>query len=49
RLGNRLLGNDEDAAGLEFTLNGPTLRFNHGTRIALTGADMGATLDGEPV
>ncbi len=49
RLGNRLLGNAEDAAGLEFTLNGPTLRFNHGTRIALTGADMGATLDGEPL
>ncbi|MBU59917.1 MAG: urea carboxylase [Alcanivorax sp.] len=49
RLGNRLLGNDEDAAGLEFTLNGPTLRFNSATRVALTGADMGATLDGEPV
>lgn len=49
RLGNRILGNAEDAAGLEFTLNGPTLRFNHGTRFALTGADMGATLDGEPV
>lgn len=46
RLGNRLLGNDEDAAGLEFTLNGPTLKFNQATRIALTGADMQATLDG---
>ncbi len=49
RLGNRLLGNDENAAGLECTLNGPTLRFNRNTRIALTGADMGATLDGESV
>ncbi len=49
RLGNRLLGNDENAAGLECTLNGPTLRFNRDTRIALTGADMGATLDGESV
>ncbi|MBM7332640.1 MAG: urea carboxylase [Alcanivorax sp.] len=49
RLGNRLLGNQETAAGLEFTLNGPTLRFNRATRVALTGADMNATLDGEPV
>ncbi|AFT69446.1 Urea amidolyase related protein [Alloalcanivorax dieselolei B5] len=49
RLGNRLLGNDNNAAGLECTLNGPTLRFNRDTRIALTGADMGATLDGKPV
>src|SRR5690606_10677748 len=28
RLGNRLLGNDDSAAGLEFTAQGPTLRFN---------------------
>ena len=49
RLGNRLLGNAENAAGLEFTLNGPTLKFNQVTRIALTGADMQATLDGQPV
>ncbi len=46
RLANRLLGNEEKAAGLEFTLNGPTLKFNQATRIALTGADMQATLDG---
>ncbi|HEX4938818.1 MAG TPA: 5-oxoprolinase/urea amidolyase family protein, partial [Candidatus Kapabacteria bacterium] len=46
RLGNRLLGNDERAAGLEITLNGPTLRFNCDTHIALTGATMAATLDG---
>ncbi len=49
RLGNRLLGNDEDAAGLEFTAAGPTLRFNTATRICLTGADFGAKLDGAPV
>jgi urea carboxylase len=49
RLGNRVLGNSEESAGLEFTLNGPTLRFNSDTFIALTGADLGATLDGEPV
>jgi urea carboxylase len=49
RLGNRLLGNEEDAAGLEITAAGPTLLFNAATRICLTGADFGATLDGEPV
>ncbi len=49
RLGNRLLGNKAGAAGLEFTLNGPTLRFNSATTIALTGADLGATLDGDLV
>ncbi len=49
RLGNRLLGNSEQCAGLELTLNGPTLKFNCGTRIVLTGACMQATLDGKPV
>ncbi len=46
RLGNRLLGNAENAAGLEITLNGPTLRFNCDTHIAITGASIAATLDG---
>ncbi len=49
RLGNRLLGNPEGAAGLELTVNGPTLRFNADTVIALTGAPMTARLDGQPV
>ncbi len=49
RLGNRLLGNDEGTAGLEITAAGPTLFFNVATRICLTGADFGATLDGAPV
>ncbi|MCB1061978.1 MAG: urea carboxylase [Verrucomicrobiae bacterium] len=49
RLANRLVGNPEEAAGLEMTLSGPTLHFNHDTVIALTGAPMAATLDGEPV
>jgi urea carboxylase len=49
RLGNRLLGNEETAAGLEITLTGPALRFNKATRIALTGAEMNAQLNGEPV
>ncbi len=49
RLGNRLLGNDETAAGLEFTAAGPTLLFNALARICLTGADFSAKLDGVPV
>lgn len=49
RLANRLVGNDECAAGLEMTLAGPTLRFNHDCIIALAGAEMGATLDGDPI
>ncbi len=49
RLGNRLLGNPEDAAGLELTVNGPSLKFNTHAVIALTGAAMRAMLDGEPV
>lgn len=49
RLGNRLLDNAESAAGLEITLNGPTLKFNCATQVVLTGANMPSTLDGEPV
>lgn len=49
RLANRIVGNHEAAAGIECTLQGPTLRFHGDAVIALTGADMGATLDGETV
>lgn len=49
RLGNRLLGNDEGAAGLEITAAGPTLLFNTAARVCMTGADFQATLDGMPV
>jgi urea carboxylase len=49
RLANRLVGNPAEAAALEITLSGPTLRFNVAALIALAGADMGATLDGVPV
>ena len=44
-LGNRLLNNLKDAAGLEITLNGPTLRFNQSTQIVLTGAAMDVHLN----
>jgi len=49
RLANRLVGNASDAAGLEITVSGPTLHFACDSRIALTGADFGAWLNGQPV
>ncbi|ROM78447.1 urea carboxylase [Pseudomonas brassicacearum] len=49
RLGNRLLGNEEGAAALEITMNGPLLRFNCDARVAVTGAAIALTLDGEAV
>ena len=49
RLANRLVGNAEGVAALEMTATGPTLRFNCASLIALGGADMGATLDGQPL
>jgi urea carboxylase len=49
RLANRIVGNAPDAAGIEATLIGPTLRFHGDTVVALTGAECAATLDGEPV
>jgi urea carboxylase len=49
RLGNRLLGNPEGAAGLEWTAVGPVLRFDLAATICLTGAQSDATLDDTPV
>ncbi|MGH9529228.1 MAG: hypothetical protein ACRD2S_04835, partial [Terriglobales bacterium] len=49
RIGNRLVGNAEGAAGLEMTLLGGSFLFPQGAIVALTGSDFGATLDGAPV
>jgi urea carboxylase len=49
RLGNRLLGNAEGAAGLEITALGPSLLFNSAATVCLTGAEVDASLDGAPV
>ena len=49
RLANRLVGNPDTAAALECTVQGPSLRFNTAAVIALTGAQMSATLDHKPV
>ena len=48
RLANALVGNSSRAAGLEFTVHGPSFKMNEATIISITGADFSATLDGEP-
>ncbi|MBP2168921.1 urea carboxylase [Erwinia toletana] len=49
RLANQLLGNHPDAAGLEITLHGPTLRFNRDCALVISGAQIDARLDQQPV
>jgi antagonist of KipI len=49
RIGNKLVGNDESAAGLEMTLLGGSFRFPDGAVIALAGSHFGATLDDAPL
>jgi urea carboxylase len=47
RTANALVGNGPDTCALELTVSGPTLRFHADARIALAGAAMRLTLDGE--
>ena len=49
RAANLLVGNREGDAGLEMTLAGPSLRFLDETVVAITGADLMPTVDGNPV
>ncbi|MGH9514027.1 MAG: biotin-dependent carboxyltransferase family protein [Terriglobales bacterium] len=49
RIGNRLVGNTEGAAGLEMTLIGGSFLFRDGVTVAVTASDFGATLDGTAV
>lgn len=49
RYANRILGNSQEAAALEIAISGPTLKFNSDTLIALCGAPIEASLDGEEV
>lgn len=46
---NAAVGNDPAAAALEATIVGPTLRLDEETTLALSGADLGATVGGVPV
>ena len=49
KIGNKLLGNDLNTAGIELTMRGGTYRFRTTTSFCITGADMSATLDDETV
>ncbi len=49
RIGNMLVGNDENAATLEASLLGPAITFEQPQLIALTGGDLGATINGNEV
>ncbi len=49
RVANILVGNPQGAAGLEFTILGPSLCFPADTAVALTGARHSARLDGQAV
>ena len=48
-IANILVGNDEGEAVLECTMLGPQLRFDAANCIAITGGDLGPTLDGQPI
>jgi len=47
-LANRLVGNPDGAAGLELTLRGPRLEARRECLVAVTGAEMGFTVNGQP-
>lgn len=48
-IANILVGNPQGEAVLECTLLGPRLRFDADACIAVTGGDLGAMLDGQPM
>jgi biotin-dependent carboxylase-like uncharacterized protein len=49
RIGNRLVGNPESAAGLEMTLVGARFQAGRPLVVAVTGAEMGPLVNGVPV
>ena len=49
RAANMLVGNPEDAAGLEAVFMGPEIEFTEDAIVAVTGAEMPITVDGEAV
>jgi biotin-dependent carboxylase-like uncharacterized protein len=46
-MANRLVGNPDDAAGLECTIKGPRLEARQPAVVAVTGAPMGFTVNGQ--
>ncbi|MEX3011362.1 biotin-dependent carboxyltransferase family protein [Hoeflea sp. TYP-13] len=49
RCANLLVGNDENAAGLEAVFTGPELEFTGEATVAVTGAELPPKLDGTPM
>lgn len=49
RLANRCLNNPEEAATIEMTVSGVSLKFDRDTLICITGADIKPTLDKQPI
>ncbi len=49
RFANILVGNPENEAVLECTMLGPQLQFDETNIIAITGGNLGPTLDGQPL
>jgi antagonist of KipI len=49
RLANRVVGNRDDAAGLEMTIKGPRIAFETDAVIAVTGADLSPMVNQEPI
>lgn len=47
RIANRLVGNADEVEGLEVTMVGPTLLFHSSAVVALVGAEMEFSVDGE--
>lgn len=48
-IANRLIGNRPDAAGLEATLSGPTVKLRQSRLVAITGGECEASCDGRPL
>ena len=48
RAANMLVGNPEDAAGLEAVFMGPEIEFTKEASVAVTGAELPVMVDGEP-
>ena len=49
RIGNILVGNPKQSAGIEMTIIGDKYRFNSDAYIALTGSEFEAELDNKPI
>jgi biotin-dependent carboxylase-like uncharacterized protein len=47
RIGNMLVGNDPNAAGLEFAFMGPSIAFDADALVAVTGAETQVFVDGQ--